>query len=73
MGRRLFIPNPFCVRPAPMMRIEAFGEIFVCCRDQFADGPRRRGFTLDSTSASSSPWDSSDSRIARVDFAATVA
>jgi hypothetical protein len=29
-GRRLFIPNPFCIRPAPVMRTGALWEILVC-------------------------------------------
>jgi len=51
MGSRLFIPNPFCVRPAPMMRKGALGGNLVCCRDHFAADPTRRGFAADCASA----------------------
>jgi len=53
--RRFFIPNPSSVRPAPMMRIGALGEIFVCCRDHFAVDPALRGFAADSASANPLP------------------
>jgi len=45
-GRRPVIPDPFCVRPAPMMHTGAAGEILVCCRDLFAVGPAQRGVAL---------------------------
>jgi len=54
-GSRLLIPNPFCVRPAPMMRIGALREVLVCSRDEFTGDPAREGFAADGTSANPLP------------------
>ena len=35
MGRRLFIPNPFCVRAPPPTPSSAAGEILACYQDRF--------------------------------------
>jgi hypothetical protein len=53
--RRLFIPNPICVRPAPLMRSRAAGEILVCYQDQFTVRLARRGFAADVASAKARP------------------
>ncbi len=50
--KRLIIPNPFCMRPAPMMRPGSFGEIVVCGRDRF---------TIDYSSRSAQSWAVSNS------------
>jgi hypothetical protein len=39
MASRLFIPNPYCVRPAPMMLIGAPRETLVSCQDRYPVGP----------------------------------
>ena len=49
MGIRLFIPNPFCVHSAPMMRTGALEEISGCSRDHFAVDSKRRGVAADGT------------------------
>ena len=43
-GNRLFIRNPFCVRPAPISFTATFREVLVCCRDHFAVDPAQWGF-----------------------------
>jgi len=48
--KRLFIPNPFCVRPPPAMRTVGPGEILVCYPDRFPVGPTRRSFAADPAS-----------------------
>jgi hypothetical protein len=52
---QLFIPNPFCVRPAAMMRTGALGETLVCCGDHFTVDPARRGVAAVGASANPLP------------------
>jgi len=64
MGRRLIIPNPSCVHPAPMMRTGALGEILVCSQDHFTVGPARRGLMQMALPRTPSPGTPPDSPIA---------